>query len=100
VYNSSVLVKEDINMEENENMIKLVNEEGEEYTLEILDVVNKDGIDYVVALPEDSEDEVVILEVTPIDGDDENVEYTEVVDDELGDEIFNEFIKRQDETEE
>ena len=32
-------------MEENENMIKLVNEEGEEYTLEILDVVNKDGID-------------------------------------------------------
>ena len=47
-------------MEENENMIKLVNEEGEEYTLEILDVVNKDGIDYVVALPEDSEDEVVI----------------------------------------
>ena|GEM_PF-3674085 len=87
-------------MEENENMIKLVNEEGEEYTLEILDVVNKDGIDYVVALPEDSEDEVVILEVTPIDGDDENVEYTEVVDDELGDEIFNEFIKRQDETEE
>lgn len=87
-------------MEENENMIKLVNEEGEEYTLEILDVVNKDGIDYVVALPEDSEDEVVILEVTPIDGDDENVEYTEVIDDELGDEIFNEFIKRQDETEE
>jgi uncharacterized protein YrzB (UPF0473 family) len=100
VYNSSVLVKEDINMEENENMIKLVNEEGEEYTLEILDVVNKDGIDYVVALPEDSEDEVVILEVTPIEGDDENVEYTEVIDDELGDEIFNEFIKRQDETEE
>ena len=87
-------------MEENENMIKLVNEEGEEYTLEILDVVNKDGIDYVVALPEDSEDEVVILEVTTIDGDDENVEYTEVIDDELGDEIFNEFIKRQDETEE
>ena len=87
-------------MEENENMIKLVNEEGEEYTLEILDVVNKDGIDYVVALPEDSEEEVVILEVTPIDGDDENVEYTEVIDDELGDEIFNEFIKRQDETEE
>lgn len=87
-------------MEENENMIKLVNEEGEEYSLEILDVVNKDGIDYVVALPEDSEDEVVILEVTPIDGDDENVEYTEVIDDELGDEIFNEFIKRQDETEE
>ena len=83
-------------MEENENMIKLVNEEGEEYTLEILDVVNKDGIDYVVALPEDSEDEVVILEVTPIEGDDENVEYSEVLDDELGDEIFNEFIKRQD----
>ncbi len=83
-----------------DNMIKLVNEDGEEYTLEILDVVNKDGIDYVVALPEDSEDEVVILEVTPIDGDDENVEYTEVIDDELGDEIFNEFIKRQDETEE
>ena len=43
-----------------DNMIKLVNEDGEEYTLEILDVVNKDGIDYVVALPEDSEDEVVI----------------------------------------
>ena len=67
---------------------------------EILDLINKDGVDYLVTLQEDSEDEVVILEVTPIDGDDENVEYTEVIDDELGDEIFNEFIKRQDETEE
>ena len=32
---------------------------------------------------DDSEDEVVILEVTPIDGDEENCEYTEVIDDEL-----------------
>ena len=48
-----------------DNMIELVGDDGEKYRLEILDLINKDGVDYIVALPEDSEDEVVILEVQP-----------------------------------
>ena len=47
-------------------------------------------------LPEDSEDEVVIFKIYPTAKEDE-VEYHEVEDEELADEIFNEFIKRTNE---
>ena len=47
-------------------------------------------------LPEDSEDEVVIFKIIPLAKEDE-VEYEEVVDEELADEIFNEFVKRTEE---
>ena len=78
-----------------ENMIEIVDEEGKTYKLEILDIINKDDVDYVVALPEDSEDEVVILEVQP-DEDSDSASYVEVDDDDLADEIFNEYISKMD----
>lgn len=81
-----------------DNMIELVGDDGEKYRLEILDLINKDGVDYIVALPEDSEDEVVILEVQP-DEDTDNASYVEVTDDDLADEIFNEYLSKMDEEE-
>ena len=81
-----------------DNMIELVGDDGEKYRLEILDLINKDGVDYIVALPEDSEDEVVILEVQPDEGTD-NASYVEVTDDDLADEIFNEYLSKMDEEE-
>lgn len=81
-----------------DNMLELVGDDGEKYRLEILDLINKDGVDYLVTLPEDSEDEVVILEVQP-DEDSDNASYVEVTDDDLADEIFNEYLSKMDEEE-
>ena len=81
-----------------DNMLELVGDDGEKYRLEILDLINKNGVDYLVTLPEDSEDEVVILEVQP-DEDSDNASYIEVTDDDLADEIFNEYLSKMDEEE-
>lgn len=79
-----------------DEMIELTDIEGKKKKYEILDVIYKDEEEYAVMLPEDSEDEVVIFKITPLAKEDE-VEYQEVTDDELADEIFNEFVKRTEE---
>ena len=79
-----------------DEMIELTDIEGKKKKYEILDVIYKDEEEYAVMLPEDSEDEVVIFKIIPLSKEDE-VEYQEVTDDELADEIFNEFVKRTEE---
>ncbi len=79
-----------------DEMIELTDSEGKKTQYEILDVIYKDDEEYAVLLPEDSEDEVSIFKVIPLAKEDE-VEYEEVTDDELADEIFNEFVKRTEE---
>ena len=77
----------------NDEMIELTDDEGKKVQYEILDVIYRDDDEYAVMLPEDSEDEVVIFKIIPLATEDE-VEYEEVTDEELADDIFNEFIKR------
>ena len=79
-----------------DEMIELTDIEGKKKKYEILDVIYKDEEEYAVMLPEDSDDEVVIFKIIPLAKEDE-VEYQEVTDDELADEIFNEFVKRTEE---
>ena len=79
-----------------EDMIELTDKEGNKIKYEILDVIYKEDYEYAVMLPEDSEDEVEIFKIVPLAKEDE-VEYHEVEDDEIADEIFNEFIKRTEE---
>ena len=79
-----------------DEMIELTDIEGKKKKYEILDVIYKDEEEYAVMLPEDSYDEVVIFKIIPLAKEDE-VEYQEVTDDELADEIFNEFVKRTEE---
>ena len=79
-----------------DEMIELTDIEGKKKKYEILDVIYKDEEEYAVMLPEDSDDEVVIFKIIPLAKGDE-VEYQEVTDDELADEIFNEFVKRTEE---
>lgn len=79
-----------------EDMIELTDSEGNKIKYEILDVIYKDDDEYAVMLPENSDDEVVIFKIIPLAKEDE-VEYQEVMDDEIADEIFNEFIKRTEE---
>lgn len=79
-----------------DEMIELTDIEGKKKKYEILDVIYKDEEEYAVMLQEDSDDEVVIFKIIPLAKEDE-VEYQEVTDDELADEIFNEFVKRTEE---
>lgn len=79
-----------------EDMIELEDKDGNKVKYEILDVIYKEDDEFAVMLPEDSEDEVVIFKIYPTAKEDE-VEYHEVEDEELADEIFNEFIKRTNE---
>lgn len=79
-----------------DEMIELTDNEGKKVQYEILDVIYRDDDEFAVMLPEDSEDEVVIFKVIPLATEDE-VEYEEVTDEELADDIFNEFIKRTEE---
>ncbi len=79
-----------------EDMIELTDSEGNKIKYKILDVIYKYDDEYAVMLPENSDDEVVIFKIIPLAKEDE-VEYEEVMDDEIADEIFNEFIKRTEE---
>lgn len=83
--------------DENENFVTLTDDNGEDVSFEVLDVIDYKEREFAVLLPfEDTEDEVVILEV--IAGEDEETdEFISVEDDDLVEEVFEEFLKRCDE---
>ena len=51
----------------NQNMLSLLDEEGNEVLFEVLDMIEYKEENYVVLLPEGEEVDVVILKVTEID---------------------------------
>lgn len=81
------------NIEEFENedaLITLVDDEGNEVEFEFLDVVEYEGEEYIVLIENDEDaDEVVILKINPIDDDTE--EYTSIDDDDLLQKLFDIF---------
>ena len=69
-----------VSMEEQEGIITLTNENGEEVEYQLIDSITYENAEYVVLLPVDEEDcEVVILAV---EADDDEMENYVVVDDE------------------
>ena len=49
---------------ENQNIVTLIDEEGAELRFEVLDVIDYEGAEYAVLLPDDEEaDSVIILKV-------------------------------------
>lgn len=84
----------DLEMEDNGSFITLTDDNGEDVSFEVLDVIDYKEREFAVLLPfEDTEDEVVILEVVPGE-DEETDEFISVEDDSLLDEVFEEFLKR------
>ena len=60
-------------LEEEASVITFVDENGEEITFEYLDCIEYQGKEYLCLLPtEEGNNEVVILEVEPIDEENEN----------------------------
>lgn len=87
-------------MEDNGSFITLTDDNGEDISFEVLDVIVYKEREFAVLLPfEDTEEEVVILEVIPSE-DEETDEFISVEDDEILNKVFEEFLKRcEDESE-
>ncbi len=82
--------------EDNENYITLTDDDGKDISFEILDTIEYKERIFVVLLPfEDTDDEVVILEVIPAE-DPEYDDFVSVDDEELLNEVFEEFKKKNE----
>ena len=64
---------EELLQEEETSIITLTDENGEETAFEYLDCIEYEGKEYLVLIPADEEaDEIVILEIEPVDEENEN----------------------------
>ena len=64
---------EELLQEEESSLITLTDESGEETTFEFLDCIEYEGKEYLVLIPaEEGASEIVILEVEPVDEENEN----------------------------
>ena len=82
---------EEILQEEESSILTLTDENGEETRFEYLDCIEYEGKEYLVLLPEES-DEIVILEVEPVDEENEN--YIAVESEDILDAVYEIFKAR------
>ena len=83
---------ENLVMEEDEvSILTLTDENGVDTNFEYLDCIELEGTEYLVLMPEDS-DELVILQVEPVDEENEN--YLAVEDEGVLDTVFGIFKEK------
>ena len=79
--------------EEQESIISLTDENGEEMRFEYLDLVEYQGKEYLVLTPADEDTgEIIILEIEPVDEENEN--YLAVMDEAVLDAVYEIFKER------
>ena len=79
--------------EEESSTITLTDENGQDVTFDYLDCLEYEGKEYLVLMPaEDDSNEVVILEVEPVDEENEN--YLAVEDEEILDAVYRIFKEK------
>ena len=80
-------------LEEEESQITLTGEDGEEITFDYLDCLTYQDTEYLVLMPtETDETQIVILEIQPVD--DENETYLPVEDEAILDAVYGIFKER------
>ena len=80
-------------MEEEESILTLTDENGEDMEFEYLDCIEYQGKEYLVLMPVDEEsNEIVILEIQPVDEENEN--YLAVEDEAVLDAVYAIFKER------
>ena len=82
---------EEILQEEEASILTLTDENGEEMDFEYLDCIEYQGKEYLVLMPTESND-IVILEVQPVDEENEN--YLAVESEEILDAVYGIFKER------
>jgi len=84
---------EEILQEEQSNILTLTDENGADVDFEYLDCIEYEGKEYLVLMPADElATEIVILEVEPIDEENEN--YLSVNDEAILDAVYSIFKER------
>lgn len=84
---------EEILQEEESSILTLTDEHGEDMDFEYLDCIELEGTEYLVLMPADEESsEIVILEVQPVDEENEN--YVAVENEETLDAVYSIFKER------
>ena len=83
--------------EDEENILSLTDENGEEVEFEYLDCIEFQGKEYLVLIPCESEEaEIVILEVEPVDEETEN--YLSVQDEDILNAVYEIFKDKYGDT--
>ena len=79
--------------EEEVSILTLTDENGEDVNFEYLDCLDYEGVEYLVLAPEEDESgEIVILEIEPVDEENEN--YLAVEDEEVLNAVFAIFKEK------
>ena len=78
-------------LQEEESILTLTDENGDELNFEYLDCIEYEGTEYLILMPEDS-NEIVILEVQPVDEENEN--YVAVESEDTLDAVYQIFKDR------
>lgn len=78
-------------LQEEESILTLTDENGEETNFEYLDCIEYEDKEYLVLMPEES-NEIVILEVQPVDEENEN--YIAVESEEILEAVYGIFKER------
>jgi len=83
----------EILLEEEDSILTLTDENGEDMRFEYLDCVEYQGIEYLVLMPaDDDSNEIVILAIEPVDEETEN--YLAVEDEAVLDAVYAIFKER------
>ncbi len=84
---------EELLQEEESSILTLTDENGEDMDFEYLDCIDYEGKEYLVLMPaEEDSNEIVILEVEPVDEENEN--YLAVEDEAVLDAVYTIFKDR------
>ena len=84
---------EELLQDEEVSILTLTDENGVETDFEYLDCIEYEGVEYLVLLPaEEESNEIVILEVEPVDEENEN--YVAVQDEDILDAVYDIFKSR------
>ena len=79
--------------EEEVSILTLTDETGNDVNFEYLDCIDYEGKEYLILMPEEEDaNEIVILEVEPVDEENEN--YLAVTDEAVLDAVYNIFKER------
>lgn len=82
-----------LNEEEEVSILTLTDENGQDVNFEYLDCLEYQGVEYLVLLPEeDDSNELVILQVEPVDEENEN--YLAVEDEAILNTVFDMFKEK------
>ncbi len=84
--------QEEILQEEESSVLILTDENGDDVTFEYLDCIEYQGIEYLVLTPAEEEGTIVILQIEPVDEENEN--YIAVEDEAVLDAVYGIFKER------